>query len=93
VRFGVLILCRIDWDIHKFKQISRGYWDDIANQKKFMDGLAKKLTITESDGWYTVMGKTIQDHGGDGLLQRHSWSPYQLLKSVLPRVSTVYLYA
>jgi len=47
LRISMLIQCRINWDIHKFKQVSRGFWDDASNQKKFMDDLAKQLNITD----------------------------------------------
>jgi len=51
-----------------------------------MDDLAKKLNITDSEGWYNITGSTLQEHGGGGLLiGKYNGSVYQLLKEVYPQ--------
>ncbi len=70
------------WDSTKFK--AKVNWDEPASQRAFMDNLAKKLNITNLDGWYTVQAKTIEQHGGYGLLHKYSNSPRKLITTVYP---------
>ncbi len=62
----------------------RGYWDQVSNQRLFLDDLGKKLNITDQEGWYKVTRKILRQHGGDGLIQKYNCSPHQLLTAVYP---------
>jgi hypothetical protein len=46
-----------DWLPWKFAKIPAKYWDDIENQRRFMDHLAKELNIKEFSDWYQVTQK------------------------------------
>ncbi len=61
----------------------RGYWDDINNQRTFITQLAKKLSITNEEGWYNITHKTLQEHGGAGLIN-HYESLSKLLTTLCP---------
>ncbi len=81
--------CRVPWDMEKFRKCSRlvkqGHWSDRSNQRKFMDDLAKRLRITDPDGWYSVSYDTVCKHGGSGILSySYGGSVYKLLKAVYP---------
>jgi hypothetical protein len=34
------------WNEWKFTQVSKGYWDNIENQKKFMTSLSRELGVS-----------------------------------------------
>lgn len=61
----------------------KGYWDNIANQRSFMDELTKKLNIT--DEWFKITTKALKQHGASRLLQKYDGSPIKLLKTVYPK--------
>ena len=43
-----------EWVPGKFKNVPRNYWNDIENQRKFMEHIAKELKIKEMSDWYNV---------------------------------------
>ncbi len=56
---------------------------NISNQRSFLDDIAKKLHITDKEGWYNVTDKTLKKHGGLELMRMYN-SRSRLLKSVYP---------
>ena len=57
--FGLLssIYPEYNWHPWKFSQSPRGYWDDIRNQRKFMDCVRSELNIRDMSDWYKVSYK------------------------------------
>jgi hypothetical protein len=43
-----------EWLPWKFQGTTRKYWEDINNQRKFLDWAAKQLNISDLSGWYNV---------------------------------------
>jgi hypothetical protein len=43
-----------DWLPWKFAICPRNFWDDIENQRKFMDWAAKELKVKDMSDWYNV---------------------------------------
>ena len=87
------------WDLMKFKQVPKNHWSSMANQRAFMDDLARRLGFPfvkdstrkeidepkyEMDGWYAVSNQTVIDHGGARLLALYDDSLAKLLASVYP---------
>ena len=72
-----------DWDEEKWK-VSKGYWDDIANQREFMEGLIVKLGLKDHQQWKSITSKMIIKNGGTGILKKYSGSPSKLIRSVFP---------
>ncbi len=67
------------------KRYPRNHWKSISNQRKFLDELAKKLNITNINGWYTITKTVLLRHGAGGLLDvRYNNSPSKLLTTVYP---------
>ncbi len=60
------------------------YWSNTENQRNFMDLIAKKLSITEYDGWKHVTKTVIERNGGAGLVRRYNGSMTKLLETVYP---------
>ncbi len=42
----MILLRRYKWDMSKFSRHASGYWDNIMNQRSFLNEMAKKLRIT-----------------------------------------------
>ena len=62
------------------------YWEHLANQVAFMDGLAQRLGFSAEDRerWYGVSGHTLLRHDGVTLLCRYNGSMPKLLTAVYP---------
>ena len=43
-----------DWLPWKFNTCPRNFWDDLQNQRKFMEWAGKELKINEMKDWYNV---------------------------------------
>ncbi len=71
---------------------SRGYWNDLASQREFMDKLSKSLGITNMEGWYTVTRSMLIQHGASGLLQKYKDSPSKLITSVYPEYQRIQIF-
>ncbi len=64
----------------------------MAHQRAFMDDLAKKLNITNQDGWYNIKSHTVHEYGGGGLLlNKYNNSLTKLLASVYPEYHIYFL--
>ena len=46
-----------DWLPWKFASCPQNYWDDLKNQRKFMDWAGKELKIKEQSDWYKITQK------------------------------------
>ena len=79
------------WLPWKFNKLPLGYWEDIRNQKEFMDWLSEDLKIKDLKDWYKVSLKQIrkassgqvfsQQHFVDLLVRRypkHNWDMEKL---------------
>jgi hypothetical protein len=50
------------------------YWRDKANQKAFLDQLAKELNIHSPEDWYTVTNKKVIAMGGSSIMSQYGGS-------------------
>jgi hypothetical protein len=48
-----------DWLPWEFGRCPQNYWDEMKNQRKFMDWAGKQLKIKEMSDWYEVGIKVI----------------------------------
>jgi hypothetical protein len=39
----------------RFSRIPNGYWDDLKNQRKFMDWAGEQLNIKDKSDWYKIL--------------------------------------
>jgi tRNA1(Val) A37 N6-methylase TrmN6 len=53
-----------DWLEWKFQRAAKNFWDDIENQKKFFEHLAKAMGVTSMEQWYKVSTSDVRKHGG-----------------------------
>ena len=46
-----------DWQFWKFTRSPKFVWDDVKNQRKYLDWAGKELGIKEMNDWYKVTAK------------------------------------
>jgi hypothetical protein len=44
----------LEWLPWKFDKCPRHYWEDLKNQRKFLNWLGKELNINNFEEWYKV---------------------------------------
>src|SRR5207237_587250 len=59
-----------------------GYWNNMENQREFIDWLGKKLGYSKMDDWYRVYTADILQNGGGRLLNLYGGSPIKLIQSI-----------
>lgn len=69
-----------EWLPWKFS--THNYWNNIDNQREFLNWAAKQLQIKEMDNWYQITLKDYERLGGRSLLAKYKESPSLLLSSV-----------
>ena len=63
---------------------SKNYFNQIENQKYFMDQLYKKLNLNQLDDWLMLKKKIFVKNGGENLLKYYSYNIASLLRSIYP---------
>ncbi len=66
------------------KKLPHRYWNDLTNQRSFLEDVAKKLNIHDESGWKTITVKILQQYGGHGVLRKYDGSPSKLVATVFP---------
>ncbi len=75
------------FDNNTYKQFatqSPTFWNDISNQKRFIDEIGKHLNITNKEEWYKLTSATLVQYGGSQLLEKFNGSLSKLLSHVYP---------
>jgi hypothetical protein len=49
-----------EWLPWKFKICPKNYWEDVNNQRRFMEWSARQLNIKEMSDWYNVSLKVCK---------------------------------
>lgn len=67
----------------------RGHWDDIGNQKRFLEDFAasKGFDVSSTTDWERVTVREVRDFGGRGLLGRYGNSLRRTLADLYPSLS------
>ena len=68
---------------NEIKRLPPGFWNDIDNQRKFLDYVAKKMNITKNEDWVNINTDKIKELGGRQLLRKYS-TFFEVLKNVYP---------
>ncbi len=57
------LLCAVypeyEWLPWRFTQVPKAYWNDINNQKIFLEWAEKQLNIKEKEDWYKITRKVL----------------------------------
>lgn len=61
------------WDLTRFPNRPRNYWQDVENQRQFLTEVSRKLgfQLLDREAWKRVTFKDLVAQGGGGLLTRH----------------------
>jgi hypothetical protein len=51
-----------NWLPWKFQKCPKGYWDNVKNQRKFLDWASNELKVKEMSDWYKVSTKVQVEH-------------------------------
>ena len=73
-----------EWKPWLFDKAPNGFWQDLENQKWYMDWLSGELGITELDGWYIYDRDVLNRKKGGGLLGLYSTSLARILVTLYP---------
>ena len=46
-----------DWLPWKFSRVPKGFWPELANQRKFVEWAAKQLNVKQMSDWYSITGE------------------------------------
>jgi hypothetical protein len=60
-----------EWQPWRFGRASVGYWNDMKNQRKFMDWIADQLEFKDMNEWYSISEEKISEMGGKSLIDHH----------------------
>ena len=63
-----------DWLEWKFVQVHRGFWDSVANCRRYLDWLGRELKFRDLDDWYAVSFEEFRTHRGAVMLANFGWS-------------------
>lgn len=75
------------WLGWRFRSSSKRYWENVDNQRQFMDWLGKQLGIAQWQDWYKVTRAQIGENGGWAIIHRYNGSPSSILTTVYPQFS------
>lgn len=67
-----------------FKYRCKGYWRNQANQRNFLENLARKLGIKDHRDWGKISRAQVYKHGGSGLLNHFNNSVFQTITKAFP---------
>ena len=63
----------------------KGYWNDVKNQRLFLDGIARELGIIRNGDWKYVGTRQIEKLGGGPMLRLYP-SYYQAIQCIFPEL-------
>ncbi len=73
-----------NWQLWQFKRVPSGFWDEITNQRRLLDSIAKSARVERVEDWYLIKGEEFEKMGGTSLLT------HQYHNSLVKALSTVY---
>lgn len=73
-----------NWQFWKFSAVPVGEWEDIPNQRAYMDWYAKEYGINTPLDWYKVSAADIYHRQGRGLLAMYDNSIIKAIQNVYP---------
>jgi hypothetical protein len=74
-----------EWLPWKFAHTVSNFWDNVNNQRKFMDWATSHMKMKDLSDWYNITQREYSQFGGLTLLvKKYSSSPLRLLSTVYP---------
>ncbi len=70
------------WQIWKFEQIPKEYWEQLNNQKLFMDWLGEELGHRTKSDWFNLQINEFSIRNAGSLIASYHNSPIKLLQAI-----------
>jgi hypothetical protein len=74
-----------DWKEWMFDRTPKGLWDKMANRRRYMIWLGKKLRLKCMSEWYYVTGHDFNANFGNQFLKLYGGLPIAALRDCFPR--------
>jgi hypothetical protein len=58
------------WHTWRFNPVSRGYWESMENQAKYLQWFQDRLEINQPSDWYGITNRQFASYHGGGLIQQ-----------------------
>jgi hypothetical protein len=75
-----------NWELWKFQDVPRIFWDDINNQRDFMESIAIQLDFNTMEDWYQLKSSDIFKRGGSWLTTKYGNMMRKILGSIYPEI-------
>lgn len=72
----------VQWNVKWFSKFPHRYWKDKANQRNFLENIAKEFHVGSPKEWGKITTALIIERGGTSLIKAHKESLYLTLKNV-----------
>ena len=63
------VYSEFDWLPWRFYRCPNYYWEDLNNQRKFVDWVGKNLNIKEMSDWYKVTSQVFNKYNDNPYLE------------------------
>ena len=75
-----------NWEMWKFQhcKVSKSYWNDINNQKRWFEQVGKHLGVSKMEDWYQISGQELLPFGGSRFLEAYGHSISNIITVVYP---------
>ncbi len=73
-----------DWHEWLFNTTPSGFWDDVTNQRRYLEWLGRKLGCEKPEDWYQVRAAAFFANRGGPLVKRYNHSYVNMLSSCFP---------
>ena len=73
-----------DWNFSNVKEKRVNYWNQIENQKQFMDNLFIKLNLKTLEDWKIITKNQIYKLGGQSIVKHFKYNMKDLLSTIYP---------
>jgi hypothetical protein len=77
----------INWQIWRFEKVPNRFWDNLANQRDYMNWIANHLDIKCMDDWYKVSSVDVINMGERVVGKLYNNSIITALETIYPEVS------
>ena len=73
-----------DWNMKMRPRVIARYWDDLSNQRTFLNEFEKKLKFKSLDDWYSISHCQFRENNGEVLLKKYKGNIVKLLQTNYP---------
>jgi hypothetical protein len=72
------------WQIWRFEQVPKGFWNDMKNQRDFLNWFGKEMGILQQSDWYRIRVTDFAQRRGIDLLHMYRHFIGKMLEAIFP---------